>query len=192
MLHGCADLLLPPCNTSRHWNLSSSTARAALVESCAIKPRKTSTRWGSLWKRTGFLFSSCGCRPCADERAASQGNNRSGKKWRAAATGAGHGEGPSAPKTEPSGSAIAAAGPATTLHARLCRTGPFEPFLACVFTGAPLSHVVTAPRGATTHPPPPPPPPPQAMHSLLPTCAAAAYQNPAPRMNPSAKYFLFV
>ena len=66
------------------------------------------------------------------------------------------------------------------LPARLCRTGPFEPFLACVFTGAPLSHFVTAPRGATTHPPPPPPPPPQAMHSLLPTCAAAAYQNPAP------------
>ena len=26
------------------------------------------------------------------------------------------------------------------LPARLCRTGPFEPFLACVFTGAPLSH----------------------------------------------------
>ena len=25
------------------------------------------------------------------------------------------------------------------LPARLCRTGPFEPFLACVFTGAPLS-----------------------------------------------------
>ena len=66
------------------------------------------------WKRTGFWFSTCGCSgPCAYEKTlchrATTGVEKNAVQRRQAQAR----RGPSAPNTKPSGSAIAAAAPAT-------------------------------------------------------------------------------